>query len=112
MPGASSGDLAIFGRDAPHSPDARWCGAMRAPPRRLALIVASVIAGLLVLLLGAWALDSAVLSGQVARNVRLDGTAVGGLSDSDLGVEVAKLADEYEARPVHLITPAGTVDAT
>ena len=85
---------------------------MRAPPRRLALIVASVIAGLLVLLLGAWALDSAVLSGQVARNVRLDGVAVGGLSDSDLRVEVAKIAEQYEAKPVHLITPTGTVDAT
>jgi hypothetical protein len=85
---------------------------MRAPPRRLALIVSSVIAGLLVLLLGAWALDSAVLSGQVARNVRLDGVAVGGLSDSDLRVEVAKIAEQYEAEPVHLITPAGTVDAT
>ena len=85
---------------------------MRAPPRRLALIVASVIAGLLVLLLGAWALDSAVLSGQVARNVRLDGVAVGGLSDSDLRVEVAKIAEQYETKPVHLITPTGTVDAT
>src|SRR4051794_31680398 len=104
------GDLATFGAGTPQRPDARWCGGMRAPPRRLALIIASVIAGLLVLLLGAWALDSAVLSGQVARNVRLDGTAVGGLSDSDLRVEVAKLADEYEGRPVHLVTPAGTVD--
>jgi len=65
-----------------------------------------------VLLLGAWALDSAVLSGQVARNVQLDGVAVGGLSDSDLRVAVAKIADRYESEPVHLITPTGTVDAT
>ena len=64
------------------------------------------------LLLGAWALDSAVLSGQVARNVQLDGVAVGGLSDSDLRVAVAKIADRYESEPVHLITPTGTVDAT
>jgi len=78
---------------------------MRAPPRRHALIVASVIAGLLVLLLGAWALDSAVLTGQVARNVRLDGVAIGGLSDSDLRVEVAEIADRYESTPVHLVTP-------
>jgi vancomycin resistance protein YoaR len=85
---------------------------MRAPHRRLALTVASVIAGLLVLLLGAWALDSAVLSGQVARNTRLDGVAVGGLSDTDLRVEVARIADQYKATPVHLITPNGSVDAT
>ncbi|MGZ4703660.1 MAG: VanW family protein [Acidimicrobiales bacterium] len=85
---------------------------MRAPSRRLALIAAAVIAGLLVLLLGAWALDSAVLSGQVARNVRLDGVAVGGLSDPDLRVEVARIADQYETKPVHLVTPSGTVEAT
>ena len=62
--------------------------------------------------LGAWATDSAVLSGQVARNVRVDGVAVGGLSDADLRVRVGLIADDYETKPVHLTTPSGSVDAT
>ena len=46
---------------------------MPATPRRFALIAATVVLGLVVLFLAAWATDSAVLSGQVARNVDLDG---------------------------------------
>jgi len=85
---------------------------MPAAVRRFALIAATVVLGLVVLFLAAWATDSAVLSGQVARNVDLDGRVVGGLSDTELRTVVSGIATGYESKPVHLTTPTGSIETT
>jgi vancomycin resistance protein YoaR len=68
--------------------------------------------GILVLLVAAWAVDSVVQSGQVQRNVTLDGQDVGGMGRSSLTGVVTEVADEYAATPVTVKTPNGTLDTT
>lgn len=83
---------------------------MSSRARRWALVAAGTFGGLLVLIVGAWAIDAAVHSGQVVRNVELDGQAVGGLSESDLRTVVAARDEAYASTPVRVGTPAGTVE--
>jgi hypothetical protein len=80
--------------------------------RRFTLLIAAAVLGLVVLFLGTWAIDSAARSGEVARNVDLDGRVVGGLSDTELRSVVSGIAAGYESKPVRLTTPNGSVDTT
>lgn len=50
---------------------------------------------LILLAVGAWAVDQSAHSGQVVRNVTLAGEPVGGLSKDDLTATVGDLADEF-----------------
>jgi vancomycin resistance protein YoaR len=85
---------------------------MSSRTRRWLLVVAGVLGGLLVLVVGGWAVDAAIHSGQVARNVELDGQAVGGLSETDLRAAVAARDQAYASTGVQVTTPAGSFDLT
>ena len=70
------------------------------PRRRWLLVAVLVPVVLLVLLVIAWAVDSS--SGGVARNVKLAGVDVGGLSEDQLTARVADVAASYKETPVEL----------
>ena len=74
-------------------------GTPREIPKVLALVVPGV---LLVLLIVAWAVDTATHSGQVLRNVELAGTSVDGTKEDELPQLVAGLAEDMGARKVTL----------
>jgi vancomycin resistance protein YoaR len=81
------------------------------PPRWvLALAALPVVA--LVLLLGAWAIDTAALSGQVRRNVEVAGRPVGGLGEASLPEVMSSIAEEVAARPVRITSGDKTYEAT
>jgi vancomycin resistance protein YoaR len=71
-------------------------------PPRWALALAAVPVFALVLLLVAWAIDTAALSGQVRRNVEVAGRPVGGLGEASLPEVMNGIADEVAARPVRI----------
>jgi vancomycin resistance protein YoaR len=81
------------------------------PPRwALALAALSVLA--LVLLLGAWAIDAAALSGQVRRNVEVAGRPVGGLGEESLPEVMNGIAEEVAVRPVRITSGDKTYETT
>jgi vancomycin resistance protein YoaR len=55
-----------------------------------------------VILLVAWAVDTAALSGQVMRNVEVAGRPVGGLGEASLPEVMTDIGDELAARPVRV----------
>jgi vancomycin resistance protein YoaR len=67
---------------------------------RWPLLVAAVPVLALVLLIGAWAIDTAALSGQVMRNVQVAGRDVGGLGEASLPDVMDQINDELAPRPV------------
>jgi vancomycin resistance protein YoaR len=71
-------------------------------PPRWALALAAIPVLALVLLLVAWAIDTAALSGQVRRNVEVAGRPVGGLGEASLPEVMNGIADEVAARPVRI----------
>jgi vancomycin resistance protein YoaR len=71
-------------------------------PPRWALALAAVPVFALVLLVAAWAIDTAALSGQVRRNVEVAGRPVGGLGEASLPEVMNSIADEVAARPVRI----------
>ena len=62
--------------------------------------------------LGVYIADVVVRSGRSVQNVLIEGREVGGLSEAEIRNEVQKLALEYAARDLSLLTPAGTIPAT
>jgi len=80
--------------------------------QRAGLVTGAAVAGLLALLVGAWAVDAGIHAGQVMRNVWLDGRPVGGLSETDLRAVVATLAEERAETPIEVVTPAGSYELT
>jgi vancomycin resistance protein YoaR len=86
-------------------------GAAGGPPRWV-LAVAAVPVFLLVLLLGAWAIDTAALSGQVQRNVEVAGRPVGGLGEESLPEVMTSIADEVATRPVRVTSGDKTYETT
>lgn len=82
------------------------------PGRRVALITLISVAGVVLALVGAWAIDNAVSSGDVARNVTLAGRPVGGMPEFDLETVVSTLAVEAGDRPVVLESPDRTLAVT
>ncbi|HYZ99701.1 MAG TPA: VanW family protein, partial [Acidimicrobiales bacterium] len=65
-----------------------------------------------VLLVGAWAVDTAALSGQVQRNVEVAGRPVGGLGEQSLPDVMAGIAEEIAARPVIITSRDQTYETT
>ena len=81
------------------------------PPRwTLALAALPVFA--LALLLVAWAIDTAALSGQVRRNVEVAGRPVGGLGEASLPEVMNSIADEVAARPVQITNDDNVYETT
>jgi vancomycin resistance protein YoaR len=76
----------------------------------LALAAAPVLA--LVLLIVAWAIDTAALSGQVRRNVEVAGRPVGGLGEASLPEVMNSIAKEVAARPVRITSGDKTYETT
>ncbi|MEJ5255746.1 MAG: VanW family protein [Acidimicrobiales bacterium] len=81
-------------------------------PRNVGLVALLSLLGVLAALIGAWAIDTAVHSGQAMRNVRLAGVPVGDLSETEVRAVVEQLAGSSTSRPVHVSTPAGSLDTT
>ncbi len=80
-------------------------------PRRtrlLIIVVAAAAAGFL----GIYIADMVVRSGESVNNVTLDGVDVGGLSEAEIRTEVERLAGNFAARDMPLLTPGGTISAT
>ena len=65
---------------------------------------------LLVALVVAWAVDAS--SDEVARNVELAGTDIGGLRESELAGPVGEAAEEFATTPVELVTEAATYETS
>lgn len=80
--------------------------------RRTPGLVALVVVGVLVLLAGAWGVDSAVHAEGAPRNLAVAGTEVGGLSEAELDSALAGLGDDQRDRPVTVVTPASTLETT
>ena len=76
-----------------------WAGAI-APVAAILLVVA------------AWAIDTGIAGGEVARNVELAGADIGGRSASDLLEHVRALDAEMRDRPVRVVTPERTYETT
>lgn len=73
-------------------------------------VIAPVAAVLLVV--AAWAIDTGVAGGEVARNVELAGTDIGGRSANELLEHVRALDAEMHDRPVRITTPDQTYETT
>ena len=76
--------------------------------RLLAILLGALAMGFL----GVYIADVVVRSGSSIQNVELEGVEVGGLSEAEIRHEVEKLAIEYGARDLALLTPTGTIPAT
>ena len=95
----------------------RSAPVLRPPARRpvatIALIVGAAVALLLVVvLLGAWALDTALGGDQAQRNVYVAGHDVGGKSEATLAPVLDDVGQEIAATRVHLELPDTTLDST
>lgn len=86
--------------------------AVSAQFRRAGFIALWSTLGVLVVLFAGWAIDSAVHSGEVMRNVSISGREAGGLDETELRGVVDGLAAEEAARPVVIETPKGTLETT
>lgn len=80
--------------------------------RRRRWLVPLLLAPLVLLGLAtiAWAVDTS--SGGVARHVSLRGVEIGGLSKAELAAQVSKMADDFAATPVELVTDDATYSTT
>ena len=75
--------------------------------RNVCLIALGSAVGLVLLVGVAWAVDSSVSDGKVARNTKLAGRSVGGLRPSRLTPLVADVAEDYRTSPVVIDAPDG-----
>ncbi len=77
------------------------------PPRRLVLWIVGAMAGAVVVLGAAWALDSRAHDGRVMRSVALAGREVGGMREAELNRFVEDVAARYEQAPIEIRAPEG-----
>ena len=75
--------------------------------RRLGLLLLGALAGAVVVLGTAWALDSRAHDGRVVRAVVLAGREVGGMRAAELTAYVDELATRYEQAPIEVRAPEG-----
>ena len=75
--------------------------------RTIILRSLAAVAALVVLVVVAWAVDTARHEGRVMRHVTLAGRDVGGLDRAELSKEVARLADRYAKGPVQVDATGG-----
>lgn len=80
------------------------------PTRNLALMVAPVV--VVILLILAWAVDTATHSGQVVRNVELAGQSIDGISEDALPEMVSEVAVKMAARKVTINAGDRTYETT
>ncbi len=73
--------------------------------RRLGLVLLSLPALAVVAVLSAFGIDAAVHSGEVARNVTIDGRPIGGLGEAELESVVSRVADRYAEFEVVIQAP-------
>jgi vancomycin resistance protein YoaR len=85
-------------------------GRGRPPRRRWRWVIALVPVLLVVALVVAWALDTS--SGAVDRNVRVESTDVGGVTEDELPARIAEVAERYASRPVDIVTRDRTYSTT
>lgn len=88
---------------APDDPDA---------PRRHRWLLPAILVPLVlvIVLVIAWAVDTS--SGEVARNVQLAGTEIGGLTEDELAGRVGDVAADFERTPVELVVGDTTYATT
>lgn len=79
---------------------------------RWVLALAALPAAALLLLIGAWAVDTAALSGQVLRNVEVAGRSVGGLGEASLPEVMEEVNAEVAQRPVVITSGETTYETT
>lgn len=103
----------------PHDRTGPLSRAPTARRRRVGRLALRVVLGLVlvpavvvVLALGAWALDSRAAEGEAVRNVEVAGRRVGGLDRAQLGATLASIAETYPSAPVTVSTPGGELQAT
>ena len=72
------------------------------------VVALMVVLGLAATVVAAWAIDGVVHAGGVARNVVLDDTPVGGLSDRHVLAVIGGLASEYEDQEIQIEAPGRT----
>jgi hypothetical protein len=80
--------------------------------RRPLMLLAAAPVLIVILLILAWAVDSAALSGQVVRNVEVSGRPVGGLGEASLPDVVSEIAEDAAERPVRIDNGERTYDTT
>jgi hypothetical protein len=80
--------------------------------RRPTALLAAAPVLIVILLILAWAVDSAALSGQVVRNVEVGGRPVGGLGEASLPEVVSEIADDTAARDVRIVNGDQTYETT
>src|SRR5436190_15470303 len=74
---------------------------------RVCLVALAAVATGIVLVSVAWAVDSAMAGGKVARNTKIAGRSAGGLSRAPLTKLVTAVADDYRTSPVVVDAPGG-----
>ena len=90
-------------------PSAPRRGAGRALRAAIGLLL--VVIALLLLAVGAWALEARSAEGEVLRNVEVAGRDVGGLDRADLDASLGELARAYPDAQVEVSTPDGALRA-
>lgn len=97
--GAPAGDATVdVGEHEPRGRHFRAGGTTATARWRLVGVAVPAVA--VVVLVGAWAIDTAALSGQVMRNVEVAGRDVGGLGEASLPEVMDGIAAELAERPV------------
>jgi vancomycin resistance protein YoaR len=76
------------------------------------ILLAAVPVVVAAALIGAWLVDRDAHQGEVARNVVLDGEAVGGLDGAAIEARVAALSERYNGQPAELQSEADQVVAS
>ena len=76
--------------------------------RKVLFIALASFAGLFLLTVAAWAVDSARHKGKVNRNVDLAGRGVGGMTRAELAAVVDASAAAYDTGKVYVVAPKGS----
>jgi hypothetical protein len=114
--GAPPGAEQVDEREA-GGPGPSWAGILRVARGlgdrpRLVILAAAVPVLAVVLIASGWAIDSAMLSGQVMRNVEVAGRPVGGQSEASLPDVIDRIAEDVPSRQVRIVEGDRTYETT
>lgn len=76
--------------------------------QKILLIALGAGAGLFLLVVAAWAVDSQRHGDRVVRNVDIAGIPVGGMTRAQLQPVVARVAERYNAASIYIVAPEGS----
>jgi len=76
--------------------------------RKILLIALAAVAGLFVVLMVAWSIDSRRHDNRVARNVDIAGIPIGGMTRAELEPVVARVAERYNTASIYIVAPEGS----